>query len=142
MFYSNMVDGLRYYGIDYLTGEACNVNMRGLFELNEKGRNILREFFGALSSSPNRIYLPKNSAFLNDLLAFCMLREDDTVAVWICNDGIRKITAEFIKQMDCNDLQELKDKFEKAYTINKMYRKSNHPAVGLSNISQIMGGPM
>lgn len=39
-------DGFKPYGIQFLTGEADPYGFRGLFDLNEKGVEILNSFFG------------------------------------------------------------------------------------------------
>lgn len=46
-------DSLRQFGICFLTGEACGLAMRGLFDLTQDGINILTEFFGAVEFKRN-----------------------------------------------------------------------------------------
>lgn len=56
MNYSECYEGcesLRQFGIRYLTGEACGIGMRGLFDLTKNGVEILTDFFGAVAFREN-----------------------------------------------------------------------------------------
>jgi hypothetical protein len=46
-------DGLREYGINALTGEACAYGMRILCDVNEDGKQILESFFSMSVTSRN-----------------------------------------------------------------------------------------
>lgn len=40
------ISDLHHFGVEYLTSESCNLNMRGLYDLNEEGAELIRKFFG------------------------------------------------------------------------------------------------
>lgn len=46
-------DSLRKFGINFLTGEACGLAIRGLFDLTKNGVDILKSFFGAVEFKEN-----------------------------------------------------------------------------------------
>jgi len=51
--YVKSYNDLRQFGFDYLTGEACNIMLRGLWDVTQKGKEIFCHAFG----------LPNNIAF-------------------------------------------------------------------------------
>src|SRR5437867_11962011 len=81
-------DELRPYGLNCLTGEACGLGMRLLFDVTDKGRELLKTFFGVCdlslpsnwnSGANGSIMLPHEVA--RPLMVFALLK-GGCVEVW------------------------------------------------------------
>lgn len=94
----NSLSDLEQYGLSYLTGEACALSQRLLFDLNQDGVDLVKEYFGLLPGSMlagnwnsqvngkpavASILLPKHPEFYQELFKFLLFREGfDVVAIY------------------------------------------------------------
>jgi len=78
-------DILQSMGIKYLTSESCGYSMRGLYDINDNGRELLNSFFGGLVEFNNRawnyndeykysVMLPRS--IILELTIFCLLETE------------------------------------------------------------------
>lgn len=95
-------EDMKQFGIQILTGEACGIGMRMLFDLSEKGCKLLEDFFGSClkfqrgSNWNSKVENEEAVAsvmltvdILPELAAFCLLCSGcDAVAVHVvgCNN--------------------------------------------------------
>jgi hypothetical protein len=94
---------LEHFGIIMLTGESCGLGMRLLCDLNTRGVLIINEFLGGnvtfkKDSNWNNgavasILLPRS--ILQDLAAFCLLKENKIVVVCPGGDVVGMDEKEF-----------------------------------------------
>lgn len=94
----NRISDLEQYGLEYLTGEACALSQRLLFDMNEDGVALVAEYFGIPTYplpafAPNwistvngkpavaSILLPRTPEFYRDLFKFLLFREGYEVVV-------------------------------------------------------------
>ena len=78
-------DYLREWDINYLTGEACGVGIRGRVDVGPKGEELIDEFLGGVTlkydgwnkSDWKTMMMPDSMA--EDLVVFALLREYDIV---------------------------------------------------------------
>ena len=84
------IEDLEAYGLNYLTGEACALSQRLLFDMNDNGADLMCEYFGlqfksafaqAWNSQVNgklataSIMLPRSPDFYRELFKFLLFRE-------------------------------------------------------------------
>lgn len=135
------VKALRKFGIDFLTGEADATGLRGLFDLNEYGCDIVTEFFGGAhpeadgwNNGVKSVFIPYSA--VTDLLVFCLLRDGYNVVVTYQsdNDGI-SVNA-------YTDIEQCNTEIDRARTIIsnvRKYYRSGTSQNGLSNVHVFSG---
>ena len=71
---------MKQFGIDFLTGEPCGFNIRGLCDLNKRGRKLVADFFGLDPqmfaehwNNDGEVCVMLSYSVLRDLAVFCML---------------------------------------------------------------------
>jgi len=150
---------LREYGIDCLTGEACNISTRILCDLSEMGCKRIREFFGLpydaklagswnsgmgnpTGESVGSVMLPYGC--FQELAAFLLLSGHYVKAVATKNGLVIGISHQDIEEHDDEDdaldgLNVILDRIDHFYGISRRYSPLNVPHQGLSNVHQMSG---
>jgi hypothetical protein len=147
----NRISDLEQYGLEYLTGEACALSHRLLFDMNADGATLMCEYFGLpcieagsqtwrarppFASNWNTrvngkpavvsILLPRNPEFYRELFKFLLFREGyEIVTVW---DGL--VTGMSTAEREENLGYSTAD----GVSIYRNPRTHNQPSVGTRNV--------
>lgn len=133
---SNLND-LKEYGIKFLTAEACAYSMRLLFDLDNQGKEIIRDFFSFMkvefapnwnSGSNGSIMLPRSIMY--DLMVFCLLRDNEVAYI---NEQFH-----YVGEMTFEEYKEICGK-DNYYAKCKFYLKGPGPSSGSRNIHVFSG---
>lgn len=155
---SDMSEILKRNGFDWLTGEACAFSMRILFDVDEKGARIWREFMGLPGNSPLAYKRNRGEGSImissrtrEDLVIFCLLMEGNIVWELKNRDGrgYRLMYTlqggdghEKLRQL-WNHPEEIADddpyRFYKNVVSQHQYSKMNHPGRGSRNQHMMSG---
>ena len=135
----NTIETLRTFGIDYLTGEACGIALRLLFDLTENGERIIDSFFGGVQTTSkawnkgkSSIMLPRS--ILDDLCVYALLTEYEYVVV---KPGQGPVGLDKTRY---NRYFALSEQCPEYFGSLRFYRKNkSHPGTGLENTHQMSG---
>ena len=122
---------LKAYGFDLLTGEACKLSLRGLFDITASGRDILRGFLSALDmkmtlqlpsewngckaggeKTVNSVMLPYE--LFRPLAAYILLTRGGCRTVYYANDGS-------VVGVDKGEAAETEEQYESLPENQKLY---------------------
>lgn len=84
--------GLRQFGINPLTGEACGHSMRILCDLSEKGAEVMRAYYGLPYDAPLaenwNSMVGEEKAVASIMVSRTLIRELAVFAIFHCTDDI------------------------------------------------------
>jgi len=140
------INTLRKYGFSYLTGEACGVAHRGLFDLDEKAKKVWETMTRTSLTSKcwntgvGSIIIP--NAWVKDIAVWCLLVTDKCHVVAEMVDkrgplsliGINNNTSNIEKVIQETYSSALK---RGAVSISRYYKISSNPGTGLDNTHQM-----
>lgn len=138
---------LAEHGIDWLTGEACGLGMRGLCDLNDQGQEILKEALGIEAPFPG-MNNPRGKVvklfreMIEPLVAFCLFY-DGAQAVIMTNYRDNAIHSQFVYGIfdaTSEEIRETVSKFNETHhgSIRVLSRQGD-ARNGLSNRHQFSG---
>lgn len=135
---------LEEYGFNFLTGERCNLGMRILVDVNERGAKIIEHLIGMdvrkdshWNSGVGSIMIPR-SWFL-ELAAFALADEGyETVVVNPRGDTYRSAHALGCSNEEWDtDIRHIYSKYHGNHYVYRTY--SEHPHRGLNNVHAMSG---
>lgn len=139
---------LEPYGINLLTGEACALSYRGLFDLTDKGLEIIKRIVGAVELTAPSNY---NSGAVASLLmpytmfepmaVFGLFERDHAQHVFICHSD-RAYTGQFVIGCSGEEYETVKRELDITcpnYRILTYPEQRRGVTVGMSNVHQMSG---
>lgn len=142
---------LRPYGINCLTGEACNLSARLLCDLTDEGRSLIceilglpynTEFCGAWNGGEGHIWRAMLPYHLFPVIAvFALLKSGATVAIHTETNGVMGLDEEHLSRYKIDlDGEDPYKVVKECFGIVRTYRPFNaHPHRGFSNVHAMTG---
>lgn len=140
------IKSLEQFGIFYLTGEACNINLRSLCILNDQGIELWKEMTGTIPTSPSMneslgsksVMIPDN--MMIDLFIFGSLYNGALAVIeWESKWGSLHRTQYTALE---NEKEVVEASKNPDIRITYTWKPSSHPAIHLNNVHQMAGKPV
>jgi hypothetical protein len=139
---------LEPYGIDLLTGEACALSYRGLFDLTAEGLELVKRVIGAVEITAPSNWNSKAIASLlmpytmfEPLAVFALFEREQAQHVFVCL-GARAGASHFVMACSAEEFPSVKRELD---ITCPNYRLLTYPeqrrgvTVGMSNVHQMSG---
>jgi hypothetical protein len=133
----------RMYGINFLTGEGCNLSLRGSFDLTPQGCALLEEFLNIAIPrgtarnlhEPEAGYIMLPYGIFGELAAFCLLHDPKVEIALIVFSEHRGTFA-----IGCAEEAEARE-FSNRYHRRVRWVRGNpaHPRRGYNNVHSMWG---
>lgn len=143
---------LQEFGFNILTGEACNISMRMLVDLNESAADLFTSFTGGCT--PTRENYNSGSvkscfithSMVKDLLVFCLLSKNEEMIIqeMIVKDDYKQFNRQSSYLYCYENWQEVEEYRERmkvhfSYEFGRTWTCSSNPSRGLSNVHGFTG---
>ncbi len=110
-------DDLQWWGIEYLTAEADGTGLRALFDLKNKGCEIMEKFLGTTiqrgngwnDTRPDSASMMLPVSIYRSLAIFCLMHEGHEVVVDVRFYG-KGYSSDFIDGMTKNEWEDMKSR--------------------------------
>lgn len=134
---------LRAYGIDFLTGEGCNLALRGSFDLTPQGCALMEEFLNipiARGTARNRNepeagYIMLPLGIFAELTAFCLLHDPKVeIALIVFSEHQGTFAVGCADEAEARELSNLYDR-----RVRWVRDNPHHPRRGFNNVHAMWG---
>jgi hypothetical protein len=134
---------LRAYGIEFLTGEGCNLALRGSFDLTPQGCALVEEFLnisiprGAARNQhePDSGYVMLPLGIFAELAAFCLLHDPKVeIALIVFSEHQGTFAIGCAHDSEARELSNLYDR-----RVRWVRGNSAHPRHGFNNVHAMWG---
>jgi len=149
---SNFNEYLKNQGVGFLTSESCGLGMRGLYDLSERGKILIEEFFSVTAN--NRNWNPQVGAddavasirmpydVIRPLVVYCLFRNGAEVVfdakskkgiVYNPEHLLALWSSDGVPLFDDPEFAEIRDIYSKLY--NNKYRMWQDFSTGLKGLN-------